>query len=179
MHDVTNSLDDLWNCLSSGRREIARAWMCRKNTSSHVESIARSATFSEETQRSSQRSTHGHARMCSWVLHLGRKVANHGRCHGLGQLSATGPLEVVTSREETGKNGPPVRRSSGANGPPVRRVPGSPVSHCSFSTFCLGNGSWAISWIPMCVAIKKAQQVDSQQGRGLKHCNSVRMHHTQ
>ena len=83
MHDVTNSLDDLWNCLSSGRREIARAWMCRKNTSSHVESIARSATFSEETQRSSQRSTHGHARMCSWVLHLGTKVANHGRCHGL------------------------------------------------------------------------------------------------
>ena len=53
----------------------------------HVESIARSATFSEETQRSSQRSTKGHARMCSWVLHLGTKVANHGRCHGLGQLS--------------------------------------------------------------------------------------------
>ena len=26
--------------------------------------------------------------MCSWVLHLGTKFANHGRCHGLGQLSA-------------------------------------------------------------------------------------------
>ena len=27
--DVTNSLDDLSNCLPSGIREIARAWMCK------------------------------------------------------------------------------------------------------------------------------------------------------
>ena len=73
---------------------------------------------------------------------------SHRAMHG------NGAVEVVTSYEETPPlDGATARRRQ--SGPPVHRVPGSPVPHCSFSTFCLGNGSWAISWIPMCVVIKK------------------------